>query len=62
MRTATTNHSVFRVLAVTGPALLLPWPARSKGSRRKWKHLKLTDMDDIVHRTQLDKAGNIGGL
>jgi len=60
MSTATTNDSVSHVLALTGPALLLPWPARSKGSRRKWKHLTLTDMDETTHRAKLDKAGNVG--
>ena len=43
-----------------GPALLLPWPSRSKGTHRKWKHLQLTDMDDSGHLSKLEKAGNIG--
>jgi len=41
------------------PAVLLPWSAGSKGGRRKWKHLQLTDMnEDYV--AKLEKAGNIG--
>src|SRR5262249_32839492 len=43
-----------------GPAVLLAWPARSKGDFRKWKHLRLTDMGDPSHLTKLERAGNIG--
>src|SRR4029453_16065563 len=43
-----------------GPAVLLPWPSRSKGARRKWKHLQLADMEDERHLASLRKAGNIG--
>src|SRR4029077_14176167 len=48
------------ILGLLGPALLLPWSAGSKGDRRKWKHLQLTDMDEASHRTKLERAGNIG--
>jgi hypothetical protein len=30
-----------RILALVGPAVLLPWSTGSKGDRRKWKHLQL---------------------
>ena len=60
MSTATTSDRISRILALVGSALLLPWPARSKGGRRRWKHLQLTDMHDDRHLAKLEKAGNIG--
>src|SRR5262245_14935466 len=60
MRTAVTSDRISHILELVGPALLLPWPARSKGGRRKWKHLTLTDMDAMGHRAKLNKAGNVG--
>ena len=48
------------ILGLVGPALLLPWPAKSKGGQRKWKHLELSDMDEPSHLAKLAKAGNIG--
>jgi len=49
-----------QILGLLGPALLLPWPARCKGGQRKWKHLQLTDMDELSYRSKLERAGNIG--
>lgn len=49
-----------RILALTGPPLLLPWPRGSKGARRRWGHMQLPLMDDRVHLSLLEKAGNIG--
>jgi Bifunctional DNA primase/polymerase, N-terminal. len=48
------------ILGLLGHALLLPWPAGCKGSRKKWKHLQLTDMSEASHLAKLEKAGNIG--
>jgi len=48
------------ILGLLGPTVLLPWPAGSKGDVRKWKHLQLADMDEVSHRTKLERAGNIG--
>jgi hypothetical protein len=52
------RHS--HILGLLGHALLLPWPARCKGSPKKWKHLQLTDMSKASHLAKLEKAGNIG--
>ena len=52
--------TVVRILALTGPALLLPWSRGSKGESRRWKHLQLELMGDRVHLDRLAKAGNIG--
>jgi len=60
MSTMTTSSRISHIVELVGPALLLPWPARSKGGRRKWKHLQLTDMDADSHLANLEKAGNIG--
>ncbi len=49
-----------RILALTGPALLLPWPRGRKGAPRRWGHMQLPLMDDRVHLSLLEKAGNIG--
>ena|SRR5215510_16161418 len=54
------SNRISQILGPLGPAVLLPWPAGSKGDLRKWKHLQLTDMDEVSHRTKLEKAGNIG--
>jgi hypothetical protein len=60
MSTARTSDRISHVLGLAGHALLLPWPARSKGNRRKWGHLRLSDMNDATYVAKLDKAGNIG--
>ena len=54
------GNRIAHILGLLGPALLLPWSAGSKGERRKWKHLQLTDMDGVSHKTKLERAGNIG--
>jgi hypothetical protein len=54
------SKRISHILGLLGPALLLPWPARCKGSRKKWKHLQLTDMSAPSHLAKLEKAGNIG--
>ena len=54
------SDRISHILGLVGPALLLPWPARSKAGRRKWKHLQLTDMNDGNHLAKLAKAANIG--
>jgi hypothetical protein len=56
----TTNDRIEHLLELLGPAVLLPWSAGSKGDRRKWKHLQLTDMNEVSHLAKLEKAGNIG--
>src|SRR5262249_4686146 len=60
MSTAVKSRRISDLLGLLGPAVLLPWPSGSKGDRRKWKHLQLTDMDEGSHLAKLDKAGNIG--
>ena len=59
MSTAAITDRISRLRELLGPAVLLPWPSGSKGNRRKWKHLQLTDMDDD-YLAKLKKAGNIG--
>src|SRR5258707_13069633 len=54
------NNRISHILGLLGLAVLLPWPAGSKGDLRKWKHLQLPDMDDVIHRTKLEKVSNIG--
>src|SRR5215831_6200829 len=54
------SDRIDHILKLVGPAVLLPWCDRSKGNRRKWKHLQLTDMDEPTHRAKLEKASNIG--
>lgn len=54
------SKRISHILGLLGPALLLPWPAGSKGSRKKWKHLQLTDMSAPTHLVELEQAGNIG--
>ena len=54
------SDRISRLLELLGPAVLLPWASRSKGDRRKWKHIQLADMKDDKHLAKLEKAGNIG--
>src|SRR5215468_2283615 len=54
------DNRIAHILALTGPAVLLPWSTRSKGDRRKWGHLHLTDMGETDHLAKLQTAGNIG--
>jgi bifunctional DNA primase/polymerase-like protein len=54
------SKRISHILSLLGPALLLPWPARCKGSRKKWKHLQLTDMTTPSHLAKLETADNIG--
>jgi hypothetical protein len=54
------NGKIEQLSELLGPALLLPWPSGSKGTRRKWKHLQLTDMNENGYLAGLEKAGNIG--
>jgi hypothetical protein len=56
----TINDRIEHLRELLGSAVLLPWPARSKGNRTKWKHLKLNDMNDHGHLKKLEQAGNIG--
>ena len=51
---------ITHILTLLGSALLLPWPAGCKGSRKKWKHLRLTDMSAPSYLAELERAGNIG--
>src|SRR5713226_5528040 len=60
MNVTANNNKVERLLALLGPAVLLPWPSGSKGCNKKWKHRLLTDMNDATYLAKLDKAGNIG--
>jgi hypothetical protein len=54
------NNRIAHILALIGPAVLLPWPGRSKGDRKKWGHLQLTDMAEASYMATLKRAGNIG--
>jgi hypothetical protein len=56
----TTNSRIEHLRELLGPAVLLPWAAKSKGGAKKWKHRQLSDMNDIDYVTKLEKAGNIG--
>ncbi len=58
---ATTYNKVAHLLKLLGPAVLLAWPSGSKGSRRKWKHIQLTDMNGDSYLADLEETGNIGG-
>ena len=60
MRTVVMDDRISHILDLVGPALLLPWPRKSKGTKRRWKHLELTAMDDEGHLAKLRDAGNIG--
>src|SRR5262245_56312987 len=60
MSAPATSDRISHLLALVGPAVLLPWASGSKGSRRKWKHLRLVNMDQEGHRAELERAGNIG--
>jgi hypothetical protein len=55
-----TSERISHILGLLGTALLLPWPTGRKGTRKKWKHLQLTDMSAPTHLAELEKAGNIG--
>jgi Bifunctional DNA primase/polymerase, N-terminal len=57
---APASNRIFHIISLLGPALLLAWPARCKGGRKKWKHLQLTDMSEASHLAKLETAGNIG--
>src|SRR5215471_19398186 len=60
MSTPVTTNRLSHLCELLGPAILLPWATRSKGNRRRWKHLQLSDMADPSHLAKLAKAGNIG--
>jgi hypothetical protein len=60
MSAVAATDRISHLLDLLGPSLLLGWPSRSKGSRRRWKHLQLIAMDRENHRAKLEKAGNIG--
>ena len=60
MSTVLTSDRLSRIRRLVGPALLLPWPAKSNGGQRKWKHLQLGHMAEPSHLAKLAKAGNIG--
>ena len=54
------SDRISHLLGLLGPAVLLPWPSRTKGDRRKWKHLQLGDMNEPSHLAKLERAHNIG--
>jgi Bifunctional DNA primase/polymerase, N-terminal len=54
------SDRILRIRRLVDPAVLLPWPDRSKGECKKWKHLQLTHMNDDRHLAKLKTAGNIG--
>src|SRR5260370_4234763 len=54
------NGRISHLSELLGPAVLLPWPSGSKGNRRKWGHLQLTDMNDHSYLAKLQNAENIG--
>jgi Bifunctional DNA primase/polymerase, N-terminal len=54
------SNRISYLLGLLGPSLLLPWSTGSKGGRRKWKHLQLTDMDELSYQIKLERAANIG--
>jgi Bifunctional DNA primase/polymerase, N-terminal len=60
MSATLTSDRIPHILRLVGPALLLPWPAGSKGGKRKWKHLQISDMGEPSHLAKLARAGNIG--
>ena len=60
MSTTVTADPSSYLRGLLGPAVLLPWPTRSKGDRRRWKHLQLADMNEANHLAKLERAGNIG--
>ena len=57
MSTAATSNRISHILELVGPPVLLAWPCGSKGNRRKWKHIQLTDMNDNRYLAGLKKAG-----
>jgi hypothetical protein len=60
MSTVGVGDRVSHLCELLGPAVLLPWPSGSKGDHRKWKHLQLSDMNEVNHLATLERAGNIG--
>jgi hypothetical protein len=48
------------LLELLGEAVLLPWPARSKGSRKRWGDIGPAYMKDHRYLAKLQRAGNIG--
>jgi len=58
--TSANNQRVRRLLELLGSAVLLPWPAGSKGGKRKWKDRRLVDMNDPTYLAELETSGNIG--
>ena len=60
MSTPVITDRISYLRELLGPAVLLPWPSRTKGDRRKWKHLHFADMNDPSHLAKLERAGNIG--
>ena len=60
MSTGVVTDGVSHLRKRLGPAVLQPWPSRSKGNHRKWKHLQLADMNETSHLAKLEKAGNTG--
>jgi len=59
MSIAVTSNRISHIRELLGSAVLLPWPSGSKGNRKKWKHLQLTDMNEDYF-AKLEKAWNIG--
>ncbi len=60
LSTPTATDRISHLHELLGPAALLAWPERSKGDSRKWKHLRLADMETMTHLAKLNRAGNIG--
>ena len=60
MSTVATTDRISHLRDLLGPAVLLPWAPGSKGDSRRWKHLQLSDMDEMSHLAKLQRAGNIG--
>jgi hypothetical protein len=60
MSTVATTDGISHLRNLLDPAVLLPWSSGSKGDRRKWKQLQLTDMNEPSHLAKLERAGNIG--
>src|SRR5438105_1557088 len=60
MNATANNRRIEHLLELLGPAVLLPWPAGSKGGNKRWKHRQLADMNDATYLGKLRKAGNIG--
>ena len=56
------SNRISHILRLLGSAVLLPWPARSKGDPRKWKHLQLTDMNEPRHLPSWKQQAISGSL